>query len=526
MTPRSVERSAVGMGAAAAVSRGFGALRVLVIAAVLGTTYLGNVFQGSNQFSTVIFELLAAGALSAVLVPGFVELLDRGEERGAERVAGGVLGVALVAMAAVSVVGVAIAPQLAWLLASEVDDPEVAAQQQELATFLLRFFIPQVLLYAVGAVSTAVLHARRVFVLPAAAPIANTVVMVALLLVFRSVAGSDPGLDLTTGEQLLLAAAGTLGVAAFVAVPTLALRSSGFRFGLHVRGLEPGARRLLRMGGWATLQHSSAAILLGAAIVVGGGVEGGVVAFQVGWFFFLGPYGVIAQPIQTALLPELVADRSTGDEEGFAASVGWSLDAMGVLLLPISAAFVALAGPLADLIAFGEARSGDGVELIAAALASLGLGLLPYGAYLMLARAWYARGDSRTPALVASATAVLGVLFMVGVASSADGTGLVAGLGLGHGLAFALAALVLAVGLRRDVGCSIWPRHLLAAAALSVAVGFGMWAVFESLAPEGRVASAITLTMTLALFGLAYLGIARALGMLEGRPVDLVRGRR
>ena len=60
------------MGAAAAVSRAFGGLRVLVIGAVLGTTYLGNAFQGSNQFSTVLFELLAAGALSAVLVPTFV----------------------------------------------------------------------------------------------------------------------------------------------------------------------------------------------------------------------------------------------------------------------------------------------------------------------------------------------------------------------------------------------------------------------------------------------------------------------
>src|SRR5215207_9890566 len=43
--PRSVARAAAGMGAATAVSRVVGALRVLVIASVLGTTVLGNVFQ-------------------------------------------------------------------------------------------------------------------------------------------------------------------------------------------------------------------------------------------------------------------------------------------------------------------------------------------------------------------------------------------------------------------------------------------------------------------------------------------------
>ena len=81
---KAVVRSAAGMGVAAAVSRGFGGIRVLVIAAVLGTTYLGNAFQSSNTVSNVLFELLAAGALSAVLVPSFVSHLDRGDTRGAE----------------------------------------------------------------------------------------------------------------------------------------------------------------------------------------------------------------------------------------------------------------------------------------------------------------------------------------------------------------------------------------------------------------------------------------------------------
>ena len=90
--------SAAGMGAAAALSRAFGGLRVVVIAAVLGTTYLGNTFQASNSVSNVLFELLAAGALSAVLVPTFVDLLDRGEQRRAEEVAGGVLSIALVGL--------------------------------------------------------------------------------------------------------------------------------------------------------------------------------------------------------------------------------------------------------------------------------------------------------------------------------------------------------------------------------------------------------------------------------------------
>ncbi|HEV7720337.1 MAG TPA: lipid II flippase MurJ, partial [Iamia sp.] len=88
-------RAAVGMGAITAVSRVVGFLRVLVVAAVLGISPLGDAFQSANSLSNVLFELLAAGALSAVLVPAFVQLIDAGDETGAEEVAGGVLGLAL-----------------------------------------------------------------------------------------------------------------------------------------------------------------------------------------------------------------------------------------------------------------------------------------------------------------------------------------------------------------------------------------------------------------------------------------------
>ena len=81
MTRRSVARAALGMGGATALSRACGFVRVLVIAAALGTTYLGNTFQATNSVSNVLFELLAAGALSAVLVPDVRDADERRRRR-------------------------------------------------------------------------------------------------------------------------------------------------------------------------------------------------------------------------------------------------------------------------------------------------------------------------------------------------------------------------------------------------------------------------------------------------------------
>ena len=274
----------------------------------------------------------------------------------------------------------------------------MAAGQQELATFLLRLFVPQVLLYAVGAVSTAVLHAKRHFTVTAVAPIGNTVLMVICLVTFRALHGSGtPGFDLGLGEKLALGAAGTLGVAAFVGIPTVALWRTGFRLRARVPrpAAVPGLGSAVRLSGWAGLQHAGTAVLLAAALLVGMGVSGGVVAYQVAFAFFLVPYAVLALPQITAVLPELAGEAGRGDLGAFGRSLRWALDSMVRLVVPVSVAGVVLAPRVMEVLAFGQTSAGGG-RLIGVALAGLAAGLLPYGAFLLFVRAHYALGDRKS----------------------------------------------------------------------------------------------------------------------------------
>jgi putative peptidoglycan lipid II flippase len=467
-------RAAAGMGAITAVSRALGFVRVLVVAAILGTSALGDAFQAANLLSNVLFELLAAGALSAVLVPVFVKLLEQDDQPAAEEVAGRVLGVALSVLGVVTLVGILATPLLARVLTSGAHG-ESGADQRSLVAFLLPFFLPQVLLYAAGTIASAVLYAKRQFAITAAAPIGNTVIMVACLVLFGAVAGTDPGLDLSLGQKLLLVLAGSGGVIGFVGLLLVACRASGFRLRpRRLRG-DPRVTAVLRHSGWGVALHTAGGLLLLAAIISCSGVEGGVVAYQVGWVFFLAPYAVVAQPIHTAILPEMVVEARDQGLDRVALSLRWSLERIALFILPMTAAMMALALPAMRLVAVGAIK-GSGVGLLAASVAGLAAGLYSYSSFLLFSRGYYALDESRFPGLVALGSAAIGVALMALAAVSLDGTDRLVALGLAHSAAYTVGALVLAVGLHRRTGASLWPAALGRMVGISAGTGLLIWA--------------------------------------------------
>lgn len=506
------------MGIATLASRSVGFVRVLVVAAVLGTTYLGNAYQSTNALSNVLFELIAAGALSAVLVPTFVDLLDRGDTARAEHLASRLLGLALAVLGGVTVVGIVAAPWIADLLTRGVAEPVKAEQQQELSTLLLRWFIPQVMLYAVGAIAVAVLYAKRRLTVTAIAPIGYTVVIVATMVAFWVVAGPDPSVDLTTGEALILAIGGTLGVAAFVGIPTVAAWRSGFRLVPRLGGHDAEVRRVLRLSGWAVFQHTMAGLLLGAAIVVGNSVKGGTVAYQVAFVFFLAPYAILAQPVHTAILSDLA--READQPRAFARSLRWALDNITVLVVGVSALMIALAYPLMRVVAFGGAARGDGPQLLAAGLASLAVGLVPYSTFLLFTRAYYALGNSRVPALAALCSGVLGVVVMVVGGRAFDGGATVGMLGLGHSFAYLAGAAVLGIALRRRTGESTWPGALLSSVAVATPVAVVCWLVGAAVEPSSRLLTALLVGALGIAGGAAYVG---GLRLVRHQPIPRPR---
>ncbi|MGH9182270.1 MAG: murein biosynthesis integral membrane protein MurJ [Acidimicrobiales bacterium] len=517
-------RSTAAMTLWTLVSRTTGFVRVLVVAAVLGTTFLGNTYQSANTVPNLLFELFAAGLLQAVLIPSLVDILGRGDKAEAEHVAGSVLGVVAGGLAVLAGVGMLLAPWIMRALVAGVASEEVRAAQIRLGTFLLWFFLPQVVLYAAGMVATGVLNARDRFALPVFAPVVNNVVVTAsygLFWLLRD--GAEPSLDLTLSQKLVLGGGTTLGVLAFCAVPVLAVARSGFSLRPRLDIRHPEVRRLLRRGVWAALYLVSTQVLLAAVLVLANAVEGAVVAYQVAYTVFLVPHAVLALPVLTALFPTLARATTSGDGTGYARSLSGGVLAIAYLAAPASAALIALAGPLAALTLFGEgARS---AATVAGAIAAFAPGLLGYGAFLFLARAHYATGDTRTPALVNLGVAASGVVAMAAAAAVSSPEGRVAALAGVHSLAYLAGSGVLLVQVRRHLpgrARLALARPLvttLAAATLSTGA---MWLVRAPLDLPGRAGAAVQVAAAGGVGVGVYLASQAGLGGLRPAGVAAV----
>ena len=285
------------------------------------------------------------------------------------------------------------------------------------------------------------------------------------MLVFRGLAGPDPGLDLDAGEQLVLALGGTLGVAAFVAVPAIGLRRSGFRLRLGAparAGRDAEVRSVLGLSGWAALQHTGTGILLAAALIAGGAVAGGVVAYQLAMVVFLAPYGIVAQPIHTAVLPQLAAEaqRTTTARPARVGAVGGRRDGRGHDAGRGGAHRAVGAGDGASSPSARPPRRVGRSSWVPRSSASPSA-FPAYGGFLLLTRVSYALGNSRTPAVASVVVAVLGAAGMLAAAASTEGSDTLVLIGLAHTAAYTLGAIALAARLRGDVGWAWHPAQLV-----------------------------------------------------------------
>lgn len=484
----SLGRGAAIITVATAVSRITGFLRVVAVAYAMGATYLANTYQTANTAPNLVFELLAAGVLTSVFVPTFVEHLVKGQREEGWRAANALTSVALVALMGVALIVALAAPLIMRVLLIGVD-PAVRDDSVAVGSTFLRLFAPQILFYGAGMIMTGALHAHRKFTLPAIAPIFNNLVVIAVYLTYalmRRDGTGDPG-EVTTAQQWVLGAGTTLGVVAMTICLLPALRRLGWHFRFNLDLAHPAVRKGARLGAWALGYAGGYQAGLVVVLLLANGIEGGVAGYQWAYTFFYLPHALFGVPIFNVLFTAMAEHAAKGENAAVTTRIGDGLRMLFFILAPMAVALAVLAGPLTQLTLEYGLMSRAGAELVARILMAFAVGLPAYSIFLVFTRGFYALSDTKTPALlnaltVAIASAAGAILFL----SAPDGWE-VAGLALGHSLGFAVGAALLGRRLFKRLASELGGttfRSMWRSLVVALGAGVVMWGARE-LIPEG-----------------------------------------
>jgi putative peptidoglycan lipid II flippase len=476
---RPVVRNALAVAFWTIVSRVTGFVRAVVIAGILGPTFLGNTYQATNSIPNLTFYFLTGSLFVTLLVPPLVAHIDLEETEASDRLAGGFLGTAMAVLGVVAVAIVLGAPLVLGLLSSGVANPATAAEQLRVGWVLLAIFMPQVLLYAVAGTSAAVLNAHGRFSLAAAAPALENVGIIATLVTSGLLFGTGATLASVQTPQLLLLGLGTTGA---VALHAGAVWLAAYRLGVRVRPRagwrNPELRGLLHRAASSLGYAGLEALGTFAALIVANSVPGGVVAFQLAIHFSYMAFAIGAQPIGVALLPTLSRLHEQRQQQRFRDELVHGFSLTFFVTVPVCLALVVLAWPLARAVSFGEMGRDAGVMLIGASLVTVGLSLLGRSGRYVGTQASYARHDVRTPLRAMIVRTATSIGLMVGIVLWSDGWITLALLGAAVALGEVTSAAFLANHLKSTLPSGeqrLAPAFLRALVAAALMIGPAYW---------------------------------------------------
>src|SRR5262245_36055814 len=180
-------RGVATVGTITIASRVLGFVRDVLIAAVLGASPVADAFFVAFRIPNMFRRLFAEGAFDSAFIPLFAKRLHADPE-GARAFAGQALSGLAVVLVAFTLLGEIVMPWLMLILA-----PGFASDPAKFASAVLfaRIALPYLVFMSVVALYSGILNTYGRFAVVAFTPTLLNVVLIAVLLVFIAVGGSD-----------------------------------------------------------------------------------------------------------------------------------------------------------------------------------------------------------------------------------------------------------------------------------------------------------------------------------------------
>lgn len=510
-------KSSGAAGAATLISRVLGFVREAVFAAFMGDKGVASAFYYALSIPNLFRRLLGEGALTAAFVPIFKDKEANEGEAATRRAVNAVLcalGLACLGLVVVGMGGLTLIVEFYPL-----------EFRSELVARLLRMMFPYAGFVCVAAVFIGILNARGHFFWPALGAATLNIVMIASVYLLA------PRFGYTKESQVFGLALG-LVIAGFVqaAVQVPALRREGFRFAWVNPFREPVIREVLRKMAPAVLGVAAYQInVVLTQTIAFREAEAVVASFNYAVRLMELPQGVVGISLATYLLTELSGLAAEKKFPEFRAALREGLLQLVFINGLATVLLLALAGPMIRLLFERGEFTAESTQRATFALVCLAPGLLAFSLNNLVARAFYALGDTRTPMRIGVFCLGLNVafsLFLIPMFRQG-------GMGLANSASAIVNTALLGYAIKRKLP-KLAVRDLLpnfaSVAGAALLAGLAAWGVARwsgvAFGQTALWAKTVTVFGAIGVASVFYFALALWLKLPQARELmELVRGR-
>ncbi|GAC1698608.1 MAG: murein biosynthesis integral membrane protein MurJ [Candidatus Limnocylindrales bacterium] len=378
----SVGRASLFLIATLIASRILGWLRLSVIGARFGQSPELDAFWAAFRIPNTMFELLVAGALASAFIPVFTGYLAKEREDEAWRVASSVLNVIVILLIAISALMWVLAPWIMPVLAPFADPRQTAT-----AIDLSRIMLLSPIFMGLSALFTGILNSYRQFLSGATAPLVYNFVII-LFAVFAS-----PFLGITALAWGTVAGALMMWL---VQVPELTFRRTRYKLTLDL--FHPGVQEIARLTVPRTLALGAVQLVFIVDTILAARLpEGSLTALIYANQLMQLPLGVFSIAISAAVFPTLSHFASLGLQNKMRDALQQAIRWILFLTLPTVVMMAVLRRPIVNLLFQYGQFGAQARESTQEAFLFYSLGLAGHALIQILARAYYASRDTKTP---------------------------------------------------------------------------------------------------------------------------------
>jgi len=434
---KNIARAAGVLGFATILSRIMGMVRDMVVSRLFGAGFATDAFFAAFQIPNMLRRFFAEGALTSAFVPTFSETYTRRGEDEARELANICFTLLTIVMAGITVAGICFSPLIVRLMF-----PGFAAEPSklELTVMLNRLMFPYIFFVSLVALCMGILNTLRHFFTPAISTVFLNLAMIfcaALLHGFFAV----PIVSLAVGVL-----AGGL-IQLILQLPVL--WKKGFPLRPRFAFNRPEVRRIALLMGPSVFGVGVYYLNLTVGNILASLLPQGSVSYlYYAQRLFEFPQGIFTVSVAQAVLPSMSRQAAEGDLEAMKESLRFGLSLILFITIPALVGLMVAATPIFSLLFMGGEFDYAKAGQCGRALLYYSVGLSFVAMVRVLAPAFYALKDTRTPVLTAFVAFIANLLFSLALM----GPMLHAGLALASSLSALVNMLLLLYFLRRKIG--------------------------------------------------------------------------